>query len=211
MFGVVPNIWNKLNPADENKMCTWALRCLLIEDGNRLILIDNGSATNRTQNFQPLLFARKRHARRIIGSTRVQPERHHRCHTPYHFDHWAEVSCREGDKLVLAFKQATYWSNQRHWKWATSRMTAKKRHSSKKTSFRYRKAVNLFTRKPEPKVSRPACPSGRFFGHTDAMMLPQFNYKGKRSCIWSTVLPSRHISSKALRDGIRHVPTDDFA
>lgn len=51
MFGVVPkSIWNKLNPADENNMCNWALRCLLIEDGNRLILIDTGNGTSRMKN-----------------------------------------------------------------------------------------------------------------------------------------------------------------
>ena len=52
MFGVVPkSMWNKLNPADENNMCTWALRCLLIEDGNRLILVDNGIGDKQDDRF----------------------------------------------------------------------------------------------------------------------------------------------------------------
>src|SRR6266498_1930248 len=52
MFGVVPkSIWNKLNPADENNMCTWAMRCLLVEDGNRLVLIDNGMGDKQSEKF----------------------------------------------------------------------------------------------------------------------------------------------------------------
>ena len=52
MFGVVPkSIWNKSNPADQNNMCSWALRCLLIEDGNRLILIDNGMGNKQDEKF----------------------------------------------------------------------------------------------------------------------------------------------------------------
>src|SRR4030095_4758779 len=52
MFGVVPkSIWNKINPADENNMCNWALRCLLIEDGERLLLIDNGKGDKQDTKF----------------------------------------------------------------------------------------------------------------------------------------------------------------
>ncbi len=52
MFGIVPkSIWNKLNPADENNMCSWAMRCLLIEDGDRLILIDNGIGDKQSEKF----------------------------------------------------------------------------------------------------------------------------------------------------------------
>src|SRR5690606_41164693 len=52
MFGVVPkSIWNKLNPADDNNMCTWAMRCMLIEDGKRLILVDNGIGDKQNEKF----------------------------------------------------------------------------------------------------------------------------------------------------------------
>ncbi len=64
MFGVVPkSIWNKTNPADERNLCTWAMRCLLIEDGKRLILIDTGIGDKQDEKFfQPLLPARGGHA-----------------------------------------------------------------------------------------------------------------------------------------------------
>src|ERR1700750_394020 len=52
MFGVVPkSIWNKLNPADENNLCTWTMRCLLIEDGDRLLLVDNGIGNKQSEKF----------------------------------------------------------------------------------------------------------------------------------------------------------------
>lgn len=56
MFGVVPkSIWNKLNPADDNNMCTWAMRCMLIEDGKRLILVDNGIGDKQNENSSRII------------------------------------------------------------------------------------------------------------------------------------------------------------
>ena len=57
MFGVVPrSMWQKLNPPDANNMCTWAMRCLLIEDGGRLLLIDNGIGDKQDEKFRGHFF-----------------------------------------------------------------------------------------------------------------------------------------------------------
>ena len=122
MFGVVPkSIWNKLNPSDENNMCSWALRCLLIEDEGRLILIDNGMGDKQDAKFFGHYYL---HGDDTLDKSLTQ-------HgftkdditdvflTHLHFDHCGGSIIREGDNLIPAFKNATYWSNEPHWKWAT--------------------------------------------------------------------------------------------
>ncbi len=122
MFGVVPkSIWNKLNPADENNMCSWALRCLLIEDEGKLILIDNGMGDKQDAKFfghyylhgdDTLDKSLEQHGFTKDDITDVFL-------THLHFDHCGGSIVREGEKLVPAFKNATYWSNEKHWDWAT--------------------------------------------------------------------------------------------
>src|SRR5436190_12255888 len=122
MFGVVPkSIWNKLNPADENNMCSWALRCLLIEDEGKLILVDNGMGDKQDAKFFGYYYLHgddtldkslAKHGFTKDDITDVFL-------THLHFDHCGGSIVRQGDKLVPAFKNATYWSNERHWEWAT--------------------------------------------------------------------------------------------
>ncbi len=122
MFGVVPkSMWNKLNPADENNMCSWALRCLLIEDEGKLILIDNGMGDKQDAKFfghyylhgdDSLDKSLAKHGFTKDDITDVFL-------THLHFDHCGGSIKKEGDKLVPAFKNATYWSNEQHWEWAT--------------------------------------------------------------------------------------------
>ena len=122
MFGVVPkSIWNKINPADENNMCSWALRCLLIEDGNRLILIDNGMGDKQDAKFFSYYYL---HGDDTLDKSLAKYGFHRDDITDVflthlHFDHCGGVIVRDGDKLVPAFKNATYWSNEEHWKTAT--------------------------------------------------------------------------------------------
>src|SRR5687767_6846319 len=122
MFGVVPkSIWHKLNPSDENNMCNWALRSLLIEDGDRLILVDNGMGNKQDEKFFGHYYlngedtldgslAKYGFSRNDITDVFL---------THLHFDHCGGSIERDGDKLVPAFKHATYWSNEAHWQWAT--------------------------------------------------------------------------------------------
>ena len=122
MFGVVPkSIWSRLNAPDENNLCTWALRCLLIEDGDRLILIDNGIGDKQDAKF---LSHYHLHGGNSLNASLAK----HGFHrdditdvflTHLHFDHCGGSIIRKGDQLVPAFKNAIYWSNEQHWKWAT--------------------------------------------------------------------------------------------
>ena len=122
MFGVVPkSIWNKLNPADENNMCSWALRCLLVEDGNRLILIDTGMGNKQDAKFFGHYY--------LHGNDTLDASLHkygfHKADitdvfiTHLHFDHCGGCITKQGDKLIPAFPNAKFWSHANHWQWAT--------------------------------------------------------------------------------------------
>jgi glyoxylase-like metal-dependent hydrolase (beta-lactamase superfamily II) len=205
MFGVVPkSIWNKINPADENNMCSWALRCLLIKDGNRLILVDNGMGDKQDAKFFSYYYLHgddsldrslTRYGFRRDDITDVFL-------THLHFDHCGGSIIRDGDlaagqagKLVPAFKNATYWSNERHWE------TATKPNEREKASFL---KENIFPIKESGQLKFIQAANGssqtkfseniliRFVnGHTEAMMLPQINYNGKTIVYMADLLPSQ--------------------
>ncbi|MEP7259118.1 MAG: MBL fold metallo-hydrolase, partial [Flavitalea sp.] len=123
MFGVVPkSIWNKTNPADEQNLCNWAMRCLLVEEGNRLILIDTGIGNKQSEKFfghyhlygnDSLESSLKAKGFSIGDITDVFL-------THLHFDHCGGCIVREEEKLVPVFKNAIYWSNKTHWDWAVN-------------------------------------------------------------------------------------------
>ena len=123
MFGVVPrSIWNKLNPADANNLCTWATRCLLIENGKQLVLIDTGLGDKQDESFF-------RHYYRDTPQTwdaLLKPYGFHSSDitdvvlTHLHFDHVGGALKKERDTIVPAFSNARYWSNARHWDWAVN-------------------------------------------------------------------------------------------
>lgn len=204
MFGVVPkSIWNKLNPADENNLCSWAMRCLLIEDGNRLILVDTGIGNKQDAKFMGHYYL---HGENTLDKSLAK-------HgfskaditdvflTHLHFDHCGGSIEREGDKLVPAFKNATYWSNEAHWKWATQPNDREKASFLKDNILPIQESGQLKfidtptdTLQQTGKLSTAAYTdniSVRFVhGHTDAMMLPQINYKGKTLVYMADLLPS---------------------
>ncbi|HEY2721090.1 MAG TPA: MBL fold metallo-hydrolase, partial [Chitinophagaceae bacterium] len=123
MFGVVPkSIWNKINPADDNNMCSWALRCLLIEDGNMLILVDNGMGDKQDSKFFSYYYL---HGDDTLDRSLAKYGFHRDDITDVflthlHFDHCGGSIVRRGEKLIPAFKKAIFWSNQEHWKTATN-------------------------------------------------------------------------------------------
>src|SRR5688572_25694162 len=113
MFGVVPkSIWNKINPADENNLCSWAMRCLLIEDGNQLILIDNGMGDKQDAKFfsHYFLHGSQNLQRSLAGLGFNHDDITDVFLTHLHFDHCGGSIVRAGDKLLPAFKNARYWS-----------------------------------------------------------------------------------------------------
>ncbi len=205
MFGVVPkSMWHKLNPADENNMCSWALRCLLIEDEGRLILIDNGMGDKQDAKFFGHYYL---HGDDTLDKSLAQ-------HgffkdditdvflTHLHFDHCGGSIVRQGEKLIPAFKNATYWSNENHWKWATEPNAREKASFLKENILPMQESGQLkFLSMNTTTVDNSRLPtqdSGlsphlSFFtvsGHTDAMMLPKINYKGKTIVFMADLLPS---------------------
>ena len=201
MFGVVPkSIWNKTNPADEKNLCTWAMRCLLIQDGNRLILIDNGIGNKQDEKFFSHYYL---HGDDTLDKS-LQQHGFHRDEitdvflTHLHFDHCGGSIVREGDKLVPAFKNATYWSNEKHWQWAVQPNDREKASFLKENILPIQESGQLkFVDTPSTNGDQlGATPftdniTIRFVnGHTDSMMLPQIQYKGQTIVYMADLLPS---------------------
>jgi glyoxylase-like metal-dependent hydrolase (beta-lactamase superfamily II) len=204
MFGVVPkNMWNKLNPADENNMCSWALRCLLIEDGNRLMLIDTGMGNKQDAKFFGHYYLHgndtldKSLANYGFGKDDITDV----FLTHLHFDHCGGSIIRNGDALVPNFKNAVYWSNEDHWQWATTPNDREKASFLKENILPIQESGQLqmiaVTNKGlDANGQLSSAPFAdniavRFVnGHTDKMMLPQIRYKGRTIVYMADLLPS---------------------
>lgn len=123
MFGVVPkSLWSKTNIPDANNLCTWAMRCLLIEDGDRLILVDNGIGNKQSEKFFSHFYLHGED--NLIGSLNKAGFSENDITdvfmTHLHFDHCGGgVRYNKENKPELTFKNAKYWSNENHWQWAT--------------------------------------------------------------------------------------------
>lgn len=201
MFGVVPkSIWNKHNPADENNLCSWALRSLLIEDGNRLILIDNGIGNKQDAKFFGHYYL---HGEDSLDNSLAKYGFHRNditdvILTHLHFDHCGGSIERDGERLVPAFKKATFWSNEKHWQWATQPNEREKASFLKENILPIRESGQLkmipANESDSSKLSSSYFSdtlSIRFVnGHTDKMMLPQVNYNGKTIVFVADLLPS---------------------
>lgn len=200
MFGVVPkSIWNKLNPADENNMCSWALRCLLIEDEDKLVLVDNGMGDKQDAKFfgHYYLHGDDTLDRSLAKHGFTKDDITDVFLTHLHFDHCGGSIVRDGDKLVPAFKNATYWSNERHWKWATEPNAREKASFLKENILPIQESGQLEFLNVQgdlPVLNSSAIINDLSFysvaGHTDAMMLPVINYKGRTIVYMADLLPS---------------------
>jgi len=204
MFGVVPkSMWNKLNPADENNLCTWAMRLLLIEDGNRLILIDTGIGNKQDAKFfgHYYLHGNDTLEKSLQSKGFSKDDITDVILTHLHFDHCGGAIERKGDALLPAFKNATYWSNKRHWQWAVQPNDREKASFLKDNILPIQQSGQLqFIDVPEGNVEETGklgtTPFGdnislRFVnGHTDMMMLPQITYNGKTIVYMADLLPS---------------------
>ena len=202
MFGVVPKtIWNKINPADENNLCSWALRCMLIEDGDRLILVDNGNGDKQDEKFfshyhlhgddtLDKSLAKYGFNRNDITDVFL---------THLHFDHCGGSIIRDGEKLVPGFRNAKFWSNSEHWNWAVYPNEREKASFLKENILPIEESGQLkFVEVAEVEDGRLGTTvfteniSIRFVnGHTQAMMLPQVRYKDKTVVFMADLLPSQ--------------------
>lgn len=194
MFGVVPkSIWQKTNPSDSNNLCNWAMRCLLIEDGDRLTLIDTGIGNKQEEKFMGHYFlngndsldkslAEKGFHRNDISDVIL---------THLHFDHCGGAIERQGEKLTPAFKNARFWSNSQHWEWAVNPNAREKASFLKENILPLQESGQLEFLSTEPDSSYCKDIKIRYaFGHTDAMMLPQISYKGQTIVYMADLLPS---------------------
>lgn len=202
MFGVVPKtIWNKVNPADENNLCSWALRCMLIEDGNRLILVDNGNGDKQDEKFFSHYHL---HGDDTLDKSLAKYGFHRDDITDVflthlHFDHCGGSIKRENGLLVPAFRNAHFWSNQEHWEWAVHPNDREKASFLKENILPIEESGQLkhvaVAEVEEGRLgSTPFTDeiSIRFVnGHTQGMMLPQVSYKGKTVVFMADLLPSQ--------------------
>ncbi len=199
MFGVVPKtIWNRTNPADNNNLIDIAARCLLIEDGNRLILIDNGMGNKQSEKF----FGYYYQWGEFSIDKSLKNAGFHRDDitdvfmTHLHFDHCGGSVIWNKDKTgyEVAFKNAKFWTNENHWKWATEP------NAREKASFL---RENIIPMQESGQLNFIERPDGNFGfsnelnfdvfyadGHTEKQMLPHINYRGKTIVFCADMLPT---------------------
>jgi glyoxylase-like metal-dependent hydrolase (beta-lactamase superfamily II) len=197
MFGVVPkSIWQKTNPADENNMCTWAMRCLLIEDDASLILVDTGIGTKQSEKFFSHYYlhgqATLESSLKNLGFDRSDITDVFLTHL--HFDHCGGAIQRnaKGD-LEPFFENAHFWSNQRHWQWATAPNPREKASflSENISPIQESGQLKMVNRMEQERRSNALGFDVYFVdGHTDSMMIPMVKYKEKTICFMADLLPS---------------------
>lgn len=202
MFGVVPkSIWNKLNPADENNMCNWAMRCLLVEEGSRLILIDTGIGDKQDAKFFGHYFL---HGDESLDGSLAQHGFNRNDITDVflthlHFDHCGGAIKREGEKLVPAFPNAIYWSTEAHWNWAVNPNDREKASFLKENILPIRESGQLQFINRNKGGNGDLIDIAEFMpgfsvrfvdGHTSSMMLPQIQYKDHTLVYMADLLPS---------------------
>ncbi len=197
MFGVVPkSLWQRTNPADENNMCNWTMRCLLIEDGDRLMLIDTGIGDKQSEKFfshyylhgdDTLEKSMGAHGFSFDDVTDVFL-------THLHFDHCGgAIKSTDKGYYAPAFKNAHFWSTERHWNWATEPNPREKASFLKENiqpieasgQLKFVPRTGDFTTDAFPNISVLFAD-----GHTDSQMIPHIQYKGKTVVFMADLLPS---------------------
>lgn len=198
MFGVVPKtLWQRTNPADSNNMCDWTMRCMLIEDGDRLILIDTGIGDKQTEKFFSHYY--------LSDENSLEPNLNALGFstdditdvflTHLHFDHCGGAIRWNKDRTGFepVFKNAHYWSTEKHWQWATEP------NSREKASFLKENIMPIQESGQLKFVERNGDFTKNVFnnfdvlfvdGHTESMMIPHIHYKGKTLVFMADLLPS---------------------
>ena len=199
MFGVVPKtIWNKTNPADENNLIDIAARCLLIEDGNRLTLIDTGMGNKQSEKFFGYYSLWGNHSldKSLKNAGFHRDDITDVFMTHLHFDHCGGSVNWNKDKTgyEVAFKNAKFWTNDNHWEWAT------KPNAREKASFLHENLIPMQESGQLQFINRPDSDFGFsselgfdiFYadGHTEKQMLPHINYNGKTIVFCADMLPT---------------------
>ncbi len=198
MFGVVPKqMWQKLNPADENNMCTWSMRCLLLIDGDKKILFDVGLGTKQDAKFQSHFEPHGPHSLgKSLDDLGILPEEITDVFiTHLHFDHvGGALYLDENNEIVPTFPKATYWSNEEHFNWAYT-PNPREKASFLKENFVPLRDLDILKFIPvEPGFKWMDNISVDFYyGHTGAMMVPTIHTdNGARLVYCADLLPSAY-------------------
>ncbi len=199
MFGVVPKvIWHKTNPADSKNLIDMALRCMLIENGDRLILIDNGTGQKQNEKFFSYYFP---FGEESLDSSLAKYGFHRNDITDVflthlHFDHCGGSIQWNNDKTGYepAFKNAKFWSNQNHWQWAINPNPREKASFLKENINPIENSGQLnYIPIPENKfLQNSALGFDILFadGHTEKQMIPHIKYQGKTLVFIADLLPT---------------------
>lgn len=200
MFGVVPkSLWERKHPADESNRCTWSMRCLLIETGNRKILVDTGIGNKQDAKFRSH-FSPHGEASLIqsLNEKGIAPgEITDVLLTHMHFDHVGGALERVGEELVPTFPNAAYWSNEKHYNWAFDPNPREKASFLKENfvSLRQSGKMQFIDVQQEDIHWLPDIRLRFVYGHTEAMMLPIIQHEGKTIVYCADLIPSNyHIS-----------------
>ncbi|PIE49515.1 MAG: MBL fold metallo-hydrolase [Flavobacteriales bacterium] len=199
MFGVVPKVlWQKTNPADNNNLIDMAMRCLLIEDGNRLILIDNGLGNKQSEKFFGYYYlygeATLDKSLNQLGFTKDDITDVFLTHL--HFDHCGGSIQLNNTKSGYepAFKNAKFWSNRDHWQWATVPNAREKASFLKENILPIEESGQLYfiDLLKDDYIENSPLNFGILFvnGHTDKQMIPHIQYKGETLVFMADLLPT---------------------
>jgi glyoxylase-like metal-dependent hydrolase (beta-lactamase superfamily II) len=198
MFGVVPRtLWQNLNPPDDNNLCTWAMRCLLIEHGQRRILIDTGMGNKQDARFRSHFHPHGTDD--LLNSLRLRgwdaADITDVFLTHLHFDHVGGAVYRDDrGRLLPTFPNATYWSNDRHWQWAMN-PNAREAASFLKENFlplQEHGCLELLDVQDDDLDWLPGIRIRFVYGHTEAMMLPIITHEGKTLAYAADLLPASY-------------------
>ncbi|WGD35829.1 MBL fold metallo-hydrolase [Olleya sp. YS] len=199
MFGVVPkSLWSRTNPADSNNMIDIAARCLLIEDGNRLTLIDTGMGNKQSDKFYGYyhLYGDDSIEKSLKTAGFSKDDVTDVFMTHLHFDHCGGSIQYNKDRTLLepAFKNAQFWSNQDHWKWATQPNRREVASFLKENILPMEESGQLqFTKLPHGDILKTSQLGFDIFfanGHTDKQMIPMIHYNDKIICFMADLLPT---------------------
>jgi len=193
MFGVVPKtIWNTINPSDEKNLCNWAMRCLLVEEGNRLVLIDCGLGNKQSEKF--FSYYEPHGEATLEGSLRnhgFSPEDVTEVFlTHLHFDHCGGAIKYDAEKkLVPAFRNAMYYCNELHWEAAIKPNQREKASFLKENILPIKESGQLKMLKEGDELF-PGFKTMFVYGHTEAMMLPVIQHKEHTLVYMADLIPS---------------------
>lgn len=198
MFGVVPKtMWSRLNPPDDNNLCTWSMRCLLIETEGHKILVDTGIGNKQDEKFRSHFHPHGDDS--LLGSLAVHDLTAEDITdvllTHLHFDHvGGAVRLDEKGRGVPTFPNATYWTNDRHWQWALN-PNARERASFLKENLLPLQEHGVLEFLDVQKDDLPWLPNIRLryvYGHTEAMMLPIIQQGEQTFCYAADLLPAHY-------------------